>query len=134
MPKLFEVIEGNELDTNMYKHILRNMSENISTNTEEIYALQESISSIDEDIASKIEKLKGLKQEIKEETKRLRKEIKRAKKNGRKVAIDLRDTQRSVKVDASFLNKLNKAIQKDGSKHITYVDVEKRYVKTEKRR
>lgn len=134
MPKLFEVIEGNVLDTNMYKHILRNMSESISTNTEEIYALQESISSIDEDIASKIEKLKGLKQEIKEETKRLRKEIKRAKKNGRKVAIDLRDTQRSVKVDASFLNKLNKAIQKDGSKHITYVDVEKRYVKTEKRR
>ena len=58
----------------------------------------------------------------------------RDKKNGRKVAIDLRDTQRSVKVDASFLNKLNKAIQKDGSKHITYVDVEKRYVKTEKRR
>ena len=61
---------------------------------------------------------------------KLKEEIENDKRINRGIAIDLRNKQRCVSVEVSFLNKLNAAIKKDGSKYTTSVNYKKRYVKT----
>ena len=61
---------------------------------------------------------------------KLKEEIENDKRLNRGIAIDLRNKQRCVSVEVSFLNKLNAAVKKDGSKYTTSVNYKKRYVKT----
>ena len=67
---------------------------------------------------------------LNEQINKLKEEIENDKRINRGIAIDLRNKQRCVSVEVSFLNKLNAAVKKDGSKYTTSVNYKKRYVKT----
>ena len=111
--------KSTRLTPKLYAKLQGDSTNNIKVTMETIESLRTEHKLIEDDINNKKAAINKLKEEIEND-----------KRINRGIAIDLRNKQRCVSVEVSFLNKLNAAIKKDGSKYTTSVNYKKRYVKT----
>ena len=118
--------KSTRLTPKLYAKLQGDSTNNIKVTMETIESLRTEHKLIEDDINNK--KLKHILVLAKE--KNVKEEIENDKRINRGIAIDLRNKQRCVSVEVSFLNKLNAAVKKDGSKYTTSVNYKKRYVKT----